>query len=147
MCYYDQYRMPCGDFKWGNFRAHCSKELRTGETCGMKLVWETYQLEDKCKYCLRIDVKKGKIRKEQERIKRWAKEGQRFFSIESSEVIIDSIENEIQELQSQRTVNKYGERFGLTHDLAANTKTLDQKVTKDINRDAVRLLHTTTKVE
>lgn len=99
--------MYCGDFKWGHFRQHCSKEYRTGETCGMKLVMATIPKREKCKVCTKIDTKKGRIVKEQERIYRWEHEQkrghQRVASIENSQQMIAQLEWEIQQLDYQRT--------------------------------------------
>lgn len=103
--------MPCGDWKWGNFKAHCSKEYRTGETCGMKLVWETFCLPDNCKYCTKIQTKKGKIAKEEDRIRRWKKEGSRFrASISQSEEIIEDCKREIRDLDNQRASVVYARK-------------------------------------
>ncbi|KUJ15285.1 uncharacterized protein LY89DRAFT_750605 [Mollisia scopiformis] len=109
MCYYEQYSMACGDWKWGNFRAHCSKEYRTGETCEMKLVWESIPLSDKCKYCIKIDTKHGKIAKEEARIKKWRNEGPgyRRASIEQAEEAITVMQDEICELNYQRASYKH----------------------------------------
>ncbi|TVY19876.1 hypothetical protein LARI1_G001741 [Lachnellula arida] len=107
MCFYEQYQMYCGDYKWGHFRQHCSKEYRTGETCGMKLVMNTITKHEKCKVCSKIDTKKGRLVKEQERIHRWEHEQQRGHhrgaSIENSQGIIAQLEWEIQDLQYQRS--------------------------------------------
>lgn len=102
MCFYDQNRMACDCYKWGHFRQHCSKEYRTGETCGMKLVMQTYQLPDKCKTCLKIDTKKRSIRKEEERIKRWRKEGNRKASIEKAFDTIDELSRELWSLEDDK---------------------------------------------
>ena len=77
MCFYDANEMACKCWKWGHFRQHCAKEFRTGETCGMKLVMNRYQIAEKCKLCQKIDAKERQIRKEQERIRRWRSEGMR----------------------------------------------------------------------
>src|SRR5438046_1027877 len=127
MCYYDQYQMSCGDWKWGNFRQHCSKEHRTGETCGMKLVWKGYELEDKCKFCIKIDSKLGKIRKEQDRIKRWQKEGHRVASISAAEVHREQLEEEIQLLASMRNVGKISRQTVTVYGSAAISDILDKK--------------------
>lgn len=107
MCFYDQYQMACNDYKWGNFRQHCSKEYRTGETCGMKLVMNTIPMADKCKLCLKIDTKQGRVFKEQERINRWLKEAQRGHlrqaSIEASQHTVAQLEYEIRDLHYQRS--------------------------------------------
>ena len=75
MCFYDVNEMQCCCWKWGHFRQHCAKEYRTGETCGMKLVMNRYQLPEKCKICTKIDTKERMMRKGEERIRRWQKEG------------------------------------------------------------------------
>jgi hypothetical protein len=107
MCFYDQFQMACGDYKWGHFRQHCSKEYRTGETCGMKLAMNTYRKVEKCKTCTKIDTKVGRVRKEQERIHRWNKEqlqhgSQRQASIEAAEQTIETLEYEISQLEYER---------------------------------------------
>ncbi|KAF4625313.1 hypothetical protein G7Y89_g12854 [Cudoniella acicularis] len=110
MCFYDQYQMACNDFKWGHFRQHCSKEYRTGETCGMKLVMSTIPTREKCKLCTKIDTKEGRVVKEQERIARWVKEEQkghqRGASIEASQALISTLKWEISELNYQRANNQ-----------------------------------------
>lgn len=107
MCFYDQYMMHCGDYKWGHFRQHCSKEYRTGETCGMKLAMYTYQKAERCKTCEKITTKTGRLEKEQKRIDRWLKEERvsgvrRTASIEASEDIIQHLAQEINQLQDDR---------------------------------------------
>lgn len=98
--------MQCGDYKWGHFRQHCSKEYRTGETCGMKLAMNTYRKPEKCKTCEKIDTKNGRLEKEQKRIDRWVREMQngisRQASIEASERICETLEYEIRQLESDR---------------------------------------------
>ncbi|KAJ5040878.1 uncharacterized protein L3040_005437 [Drepanopeziza brunnea f. sp. 'multigermtubi'] len=71
MCFYDSYVMACNCGKWGHFRQHCSKEYRTGETCGMKLVMNRYSKPEKCKICTKIDTKQRGIVKEEDKIRRW----------------------------------------------------------------------------
>ncbi|TAQ83883.1 hypothetical protein B7494_g7795 [Chlorociboria aeruginascens] len=106
MCFFDQYQYTCGDYKWGHFRAHCTKEYRTGETCGMKLVMATYAAPEggKCKLCIKIETKQNRIRKEEDRIARWSRENPkgRRASIEASEEIIRNLEQEISDIWHQR---------------------------------------------
>ncbi|KAG0651794.1 hypothetical protein D0Z07_1961 [Hyphodiscus hymeniophilus] len=104
MCYYDQYKMACNCFKWGHFRQHCTREYRTGETCGMKLVMATYQMEEQCKVCTKIETKYNRIRKEQDRIKRWKKEDRhgRKASIAASEDTIAELEAEVNDLNIRK---------------------------------------------
>jgi hypothetical protein len=104
MCFYDQFKYDvCGDYKWGHFRQHCAKEYRTGETCGMKLVMATYSQAGKCKICTKIETKLGRIKKEEERIRRWRREHGRRASIEASEEIIAGLQQEVNELWYERS--------------------------------------------
>ncbi|RPB24425.1 hypothetical protein L211DRAFT_837340, partial [Terfezia boudieri ATCC MYA-4762] len=75
MCFYDQQIFACGDYKWSRFRAHCAKEYRTGETCGMKLIYETYRVTGKCQMCKKYEVTYRKILQARERVQRWENEG------------------------------------------------------------------------
>ncbi|KAE8445062.1 hypothetical protein EG329_013776 [Mollisiaceae sp. DMI_Dod_QoI] len=107
MCFYEQIVNPCGDWKWGNFKSHCSKEYRTGETCGMKMVFESFHVSENCKYCVKIETKQGRIRKEQDKIKRWKHEGNRRASIEQAQTSIAELEREIWELNAKRESQKH----------------------------------------
>lgn len=72
----------------------------------MRLVMQTYQLGDKCKICQKLETKWRRILKEQERIKRWKKEGGRGASISASEEIIDDCSAEMNELEMHKQENK-----------------------------------------
>ena len=103
MCFYDQNIFACGDYKWGNFRQHCNKEYRSGETCGMKLVMQTYPIREKCRICLKIETKQRRIEGELDRIRRWRREGSKFkASIEKSEQIVRELERERSDLINDR---------------------------------------------
>jgi len=103
MCFFDQHRFVCGDWKWGHFRQHCNREYRIGETCGMKLVNQTYQLNTKCKLCEKIDTKMRRRATEYDRVYRWQREGNKFIaSIERSMEIIGGLEREIQDLKMEQ---------------------------------------------
>lgn len=106
MCFYDQFQMQCGDHKWGHFRQHCSKEYRTGETCGMKLAMATYLKAEKCKLCGKIDTKNNKLNKEWNNIQRWQKEQQlgtrREASIDAAYHNIQNLQYEIDQLNHER---------------------------------------------
>ena len=69
MCFYEATEMACQCWRWGPFRQHCAKEYRTGETCGMKLVWNRYQHEDKCEICQKIDRKEKRIRRAEQELR------------------------------------------------------------------------------
>ena len=103
MCFYDQYKFTCGDYKWGNFRQHCIQEYRMGETCGIKLVMATSGIDQKCRICDKIDTKQRRRAAEKDRISRWRKDGGKFkASIERSEDMVRQLDKELYELTSER---------------------------------------------
>jgi len=65
---------------------------------------QTYQMEEDCKTCQKLATKWGRVRKEQDRIKRWKKENGsgRKASIAASEEIIDKLEKEINDLELKK---------------------------------------------
>ena len=77
MCYYDMYRWECNDWKWGNFRQHCEKEYRMGETCGLKMVYNTLAKQGDCALCEKINAKKRKLAKAYDDYQRFAGDRQR----------------------------------------------------------------------
>jgi len=70
----------------------------------MKLVMNTYAIEDKCKLCIKIETKWGRIVKEQDRVKRWKKEDRhgRRASIAASEEAIEKLTGEMNDLVLKR---------------------------------------------
>ena len=103
MCFFDQHRFVCGDWKWGHFRQHCNREYRIGETCGMKLIMTTVPVGQKCKLCEKIDTKARRRQAESERVARWTREGSKFrASIEKSTDTIRSLDREINSLEQER---------------------------------------------
>ena len=57
MCFYEIKEFRCGHWKWGDFKQHCNREHRLGETCGMKLLfWATLQ-GTRCSPCTKLDTK------------------------------------------------------------------------------------------
>lgn len=101
MCYFDQTRWTCGYWKWGNFRQQCNKEHRTGETCGLKLVYNTSFQPQPCKLCDQMSKKERRIRKMSEDIDRWYREGNRRATIEKTRNDIAEIEGQIKDLGKQ----------------------------------------------
>lgn len=85
MCYFEQTRWQCGYWKWGNFRQQCNKEYRTGETCGLKLVYDTNYKPGKCKLCDQIEKKQRRYNKMAQDVERWRCEGNRRATIEKTE--------------------------------------------------------------
>lgn len=64
----------------------------------------TYQMEENCKLCTKLETKWGRINKEKERIRRWKKEDRhgRKASIAASEEIIEGLEREINDLNVKK---------------------------------------------
>jgi len=82
MCYFEQTRWACGYWRWGHFRQQCNKEYRMGETCGLKLVYETKTEKDVCKICHDTEKKQRRYDKMCRDIQRWQREGNRNATIE-----------------------------------------------------------------
>ncbi|KAK4208192.1 hypothetical protein QBC37DRAFT_250798, partial [Rhypophila decipiens] len=74
MCYFEQSRWACGYWRWGNFRQQCNKEYRTGETCGLKLVYQTTFFEGPCKICDKNKQISRRVAKMYDNIYRWQRE-------------------------------------------------------------------------
>ncbi|KAJ2890467.1 hypothetical protein MKZ38_001851 [Zalerion maritima] len=101
MCYFEQTRWSCGYWKWGHFRQQCNKEYRMGETCGLKLVWETIYLQNPCKLCDDIAKKRRRIDKLEMDIARWQSEGNRRATIEKASADWQDIQNQISRMWDQ----------------------------------------------
>lgn len=93
-------RWSCGYFKWGNFRQQCNKEYRTGETCGLKLVYDTDYKAEQCKLCDQIEKKRRRQYKMQQDVERWKKEGNRRATIEKTEYDLGELEEAINKIWS-----------------------------------------------
>lgn len=106
MCFYEMFRFECGDWKWGNFKQHCNKEYRMGETCGMKLVLETFEQPNKCRLCEKYHTKLRKREAECTRIKRWESESKNPASVEKAYQNIRSLDAEIQSLYGEITTRR-----------------------------------------
>ena len=99
MCYFEQTRWNCGYWKWGNFRQQCNKEYRTGETCGLKLVYETHLIPAHCKICEQVTKKSRRMTKMYDDIYRWQCEGNRRATIEKTKDDIKDLDGQIRDLQ------------------------------------------------
>ncbi|KAF2129777.1 hypothetical protein P153DRAFT_273341, partial [Dothidotthia symphoricarpi CBS 119687] len=103
MCFYDQYRFACGDWKWGHFQQQCRKRSGPGETCGMKLIMQILPTGRNCKLCEKIATKMRRRAAEVDRIDRWQMEGHKFrASINKSMEMIRGLDSEIYELSCER---------------------------------------------
>ncbi|KAF3070270.1 hypothetical protein V8C43DRAFT_272601 [Trichoderma afarasin] len=85
MCYFEQTRWSCGYWRWGHFRQQCNKEYRMGETCGLKLIYETKPDPDVCKLCHDTEKKRRRLAKMTLDVERWKVEGNRTATIERTE--------------------------------------------------------------
>lgn len=107
MCYYDNFRYTCGDWKWGNFRQHCQKEYRTGETCGMKMVFQTIQLAETCTMCEKIERKNRRFEKHSSDYQRWSQEPTKFrYSMEKAYEEMKALREEINQLLIDRDARR-----------------------------------------
>ncbi len=95
MCYFEQTRWTCGYWKWGNFRQQCTKEYRTGETCGLKLVYDTVYADGRCKLCDQVEKKDRRVEKMELDIQRWQREGNRKATIEKTIMDMEEIHTQI----------------------------------------------------
>jgi hypothetical protein len=98
MCYFDHHLWPCGYWRWGPFREQCHKEYRTGETCGLKLIYDTYLQPGVCKHCEAIGKKERRVGKMLDDVQRWTREGNRRATIEKTELEIGALQAQIGEL-------------------------------------------------
>lgn len=103
MCFFECYKFSCRDWKWGNFKQHCNREYRTGETCGMKMIFCTIDLPDKCAFCEKIEKKLRRREKAMSDRARWLQEPHRFkASIEKAAEDILTLEREITIIQAEK---------------------------------------------
>jgi len=101
MCFYNQERYLCTDWKWTDFKGHCNKEYRIGETCGMKLVYQTIDVAKKCSRCTAVDTKLRKREKLVDQITRWQREGRCPASVEKAMEDIAVLDEQIKALYEE----------------------------------------------
>ena len=106
MCYFDHQLWRCGYWRWGNFREQCPKEYRTGETCGLKLIYNTYQEPGVCKTCETVSKKQRRVSKMLQDVDRWTCEGNRRATIEKTRQEIDVLQVQIGELCREHELRK-----------------------------------------
>ena len=105
MCYYDQTVFICRDWRWGLLREFCSKSSHIGEGCGLKLIWISYYRPQECQVCCRIGVIKRRIRKVEDRARRWNTEAARWkASIEVAEDDIRTFNSQLLQLEDRRPI-------------------------------------------
>ncbi|CAF3509335.1 unnamed protein product [Fusarium graminearum] len=101
MCYFDQTRWTCGFWRWGHFRQQCNKEYRMGETCGLKLVYETKDQPEVCKLCSDVEKKQRRYDKMYRDVQRWQREGNRNATIERTCGEMDEVLGQIYRMQQE----------------------------------------------
>lgn len=72
-----------------------------GETCGLKLVFETLYDEGKCKVCTDIERKLRRLSKLKADIERWTREGDRTATLEKAYADRSEIEEALQRMYNQ----------------------------------------------
>lgn len=102
MCYYEMYLWECNDWRWGNFKQHCEKEYRMGETCGIKMIYRTQNVPGCCKLCEEINRKKRKHEKARADFDRFKRDPQRQATAEVRLEEIQALEIQIKTLQDNR---------------------------------------------
>ena len=102
MCYYDNYRFECGDWRWGTFQMHCEKEYRMGETCGLKLIYSTNPIRSVCRICQNIDVKRRKLRKTLMDYQRFQLDSQRQATASSRYQEVLDLSRTVKDLEEER---------------------------------------------
>ena len=102
MCFYENHRFSCGDWRWGNFRQHCQREYRTGETCGTKMIFRTVDLADKCTMCEKIERKKRRYEKAQSDYNRWLHDSSRQASAAKAYEDMNNLYQELARLVEEK---------------------------------------------
>ncbi|KXJ88574.1 hypothetical protein Micbo1qcDRAFT_235866 [Microdochium bolleyi] len=111
MCFYDQRTWECGYWKWDRFRMQCHKEYRTGETCGLKLVYESKKAGTQCKVCDAIDKKQRKYQKKANDMDRWKNDSSQWANYEAAEADAAKIHDEWTQLIAEHNeVTQMGRR-------------------------------------
>lgn len=72
-----------------------------GETCGLKLVYETRNDADVCKLCHDIEKKRRRYDKMQRDVRRWEREGNRTATIERTCAEMHEVYGQIYRMQQE----------------------------------------------
>ncbi|KAK8147427.1 hypothetical protein G3M48_001629 [Beauveria asiatica] len=106
MCYFESTLWSCGYWRWGHFRQQCNKEHRIGETCGLKLVYDTKREPDVCKLCHDIEKKQRRYDKMARDVERWQREGNRRATIERTCGEMQEVADQIYNMRSEHHQRK-----------------------------------------
>ena len=105
MCYFARTNFKCGDWRWGNMKLQCPREHRRGEQCGLRFLHDEnlLELDEDCKICQEIAVKKRKLQRENANIERWTREGSKLMaSIHKARIEVEILQSKIANLEDQR---------------------------------------------
>lgn len=106
MCFYNLEQYLCLDTKWTDFKSHCNKEYRFGETCGMKLVYQKINVPRKCSRCTAVDIKLRKREKLVDQISRWQREGRCPASVEKATSDIAALDEQIKGMYEETAMRR-----------------------------------------
>ena len=103
MCYYDNFKYACGDWKWGNLQEYCNVMLHQGETCDTRMVYQILPLADKCVMCEKIERKQRRLDRHKADHQRWAAEPHKYrYSLEKASEEMKALAQEIQRLMGDK---------------------------------------------
>lgn len=74
-----------------------------GETCGLKLIYQTHYERKICRLCQRIDAKNRRLTKMKADIQRWEAEGDRPATIERTRAILKSVQYDVEKLLQEHS--------------------------------------------
>ncbi|KAL5600882.1 hypothetical protein BROUX41_005722 [Berkeleyomyces rouxiae] len=75
MCHYDMSVWLCRNWRWEGFRERCNRVRRIGETCGLKLVYNTDYIDKVCNMCEKAAKKERRLEKMRLDLYRWYTDG------------------------------------------------------------------------
>lgn len=70
-----------------------------GETCGLKLIYNTTELKASCKLCDQHAKKTRRVKKMRADVERWQYEGNRWATIEKTNADILEIEGQLDDIE------------------------------------------------
>ena len=86
MCVFDANKMACDCCEWGKFRAPCAN----AKPCGKKLIgMQRWHLDERCKICQQIWVKKASIQKKEKWIQRQREKYEKRRTAETSQALVE----------------------------------------------------------
>ena len=107
MCFYNQRLFSCGDWQWANFVQKCPFENRTGETCGLMLVYVAEQDSRSCRLCDAIARKTRRRTTELDRLKLWKDKGESLAaSRKKARELVSDLDFELFLLKQERGYRK-----------------------------------------